>query len=535
MPHPCLSLLDPAPPGFMPCDTLKARDVRRGVFALAAASPQAAEQALAPWLGRIDGLIVTLADRFVWERRESGLYHVAVTPEVLPSLPALLPSWLDLADAEVRQREAGRNGRLELQRMAEDRLRMADEFAGFRKSLLAEIQERRNTERALRDSELQMQQAQKLESLGVLAGGIAHDFNNLLLVILGNADLALSELSAVAPAREHLDGIVTASRRAADLCSQMLAYAGKGRIRIQSIGLNEVVSEMTHMLEVTVLKKAVLRFNFAAHLPAVEADASQMRQIIMNLVINAAEAIGERSGMVTISTGSMFCDRRYLGTTFLDTSAPEGEYVFIEVSDTGCGMTHETMGRMFDPFFTTKFAGRGLGLAAVLGIIRSHRGAIKVYSEPGKGTTFKVLLPATAAPVESVVAEPAGGHWRGRGTLLLVDDEEAIRTTAARMLETIGFDVLMAADGREALGVFDAREAGGIAGIILDLNMPRMSGEETYRELCKRPRTVPVIISSGYSEDEIVQRFLGKGVAAVIQKPYQIATLRQKLRTVFEA
>src|SRR6478609_9406612 len=249
-----------------------------------------------------------------------------------------------------------------------------------------------------RKLELSVLQAQKLESLGVLAGGIAHDFNNLLTSILGNADLALAELSPSSPARGFLDDIARASRRAADLCRQMLAYSGKGRFVIQPISVNDLVSEMGQLLSVSTSKKAALTHSFAADLPSVLADATQLRQVVMNLITNASEAIGDREGTITLRTGALSCDRDYFADAIGDNERHvPGLYAFVEVSDTGVGMDAETLARIFDPFFSTKFAGRGLGLAAVLGIVRGHKGALKVCSTPGKGTTFRVLLPAHGA------------------------------------------------------------------------------------------------------------------------------------------
>jgi PAS domain S-box-containing protein len=243
-------------------------------------------------------------------------------------------------------------------------------------------------------AEERMLHMQKLESLGVLAGGIAHDFNNLLMAIMGHTDLARTELSPGSPVREHLEEVEKASRRAADLCRQMLAYSGKGRFVVESLDLGEVVKEMADMLGTSISKKAILRYHFSPDLPRIEADASQIRQVVMNLIINASEAIGENPGIISLATGAMECDRAYLRGIGEGNELPEGRYVYIEVTDTGSGMDKETRKKIFDPFFTTKFTGRGLGLAAVLGIVRGHRGTIKVYSEMGKGSTFKVLLPS---------------------------------------------------------------------------------------------------------------------------------------------
>jgi len=397
---------------------------------------------------------------------------------------------------------------------------------------IRDIGERKQAEEERLRMESQIQQTQKLESLGVLAGGIAHDFNNLLMAILGNIDLALLDLSPSSPSRANLLEAAKASQRAADLCRQMLAYSGKGRFISELISLNEIIDDMRHMLEVSVSKKAMLRYNFVQDLPAIEADATQMRQIIMNLVINASDAIGEKSGFISLSTGVMMCDRTYLSETWLNEGLPEGAYVYIEVADTGCGMDPAMLPKIFDPFFTTKFTGRGLGLAAVLGIVRSHRGAIKLFSERGRGTTFKILLPA----VEGAAGHPEGRRdavqgWQGSGTVLLVDDEETIRALGRRMLERLGFTVVTATNGREALDLYRERPDGFVC-VILDLTMPHMDGEEAFRGLRNIRKDVRVIMSSGYNEQEITHRFSGQAPSGFIQKPYQMDSLAAKLKEV---
>jgi two-component system, cell cycle sensor histidine kinase and response regulator CckA len=398
--------------------------------------------------------------------------------------------------------------------------------------MLVDVSEKKRLEQENRLIEAQMLHVQKLESLGVLAGGIAHDFNNILMVVLGNADLALMRMAPESPARENLLQIEQAAGRAADLARQMLAYSGKGRFVIENLGLTAVVEEMAHMLEVSISKKVVLRYDFAPDLPAVSADATQLRQVILNLVVNASEAIGDDSGVIAISTGAQQCDRAYLSDSWIDDRLPEGLYVTLEITDTGCGMAREIVPKIFDPFFTTKFTGRGLGMAAVLGIVRGHKGAIRVQSEKGKGTTFTLLLPAL-----SVSPEPQGrlvsgdGIWRGSGTVLLVDDEETIRVLGKDMLQSIGFRVLTASDGREALDVFE-RSSDAIVCVLLDLTMPRLDGEQTFRELRRLNPGVRVIISSGYNEQEVSQKFVGKGLAGFIQKPYTMSEVSRKMREV---
>ena len=394
--------------------------------------------------------------------------------------------------------------------------------------------ERRNAEKERLALERQIQRAQKLESLGVLAGGIAHDFNNLLMGVLGNADLALMDMSPVSPVRENLKAIETAAKRAADLARQMLAYSGKGRFVVEPIDIGEVAKEIGHLLVASISKKAVLKFNLPENLPAIEADATQMRQIVMNLVTNASEALGDEEGIVSITTGVRDCDQGYLGGMFLDEGLPSGRYVFIEVADTGCGMDTATCANVFDPFFTTKFTGRGLGLAAALGIVRGHKGAVKVSSEPGRGTTFTVLFPALShSAVQAGPGADGAAEWRGSGAVLLVDDDEAVRQVGQRMLEKMGFTVVPAGDGRDAVKIFREHEADFVC-VLLDLTMPHMDGEETFRELRRIRGDVRVILSSGYNEQEVVNRFPGKVLAGFIQKPYQAAALMETMRDVLD-
>jgi len=393
-----------------------------------------------------------------------------------------------------------------------------------------DVTDQKHAEEERLSLERQLLHAQKLESLGVLAGGIAHDFNNILMAIIGNADMALMRINPESAAVDNLRNIETASARAADLARQMLAYSGKGKFVIESHDLNDLLEEMLHILQVSISKKAVLRLDLNRPLPTVEADATQIRQIVMNLVINASEAIGDRSGVIAIGTGVMDCSRDYLKDVWLDENLSEGLYVYMEISDSGCGMSKETLGKLFDPFFTTKFTGRGLGMAAVLGIVRGHKGAIKVYSEPGRGSSFKILLPAGGRPRELFNHQPQHDDWRGSGTVLLVDDEETVRAIGKEMLKALGFEVLTANDGREAVEAYKGR--GDIRLVILDLTMPHSDGEQCFRELRVLDPEVKVIISSGFSEQEVTQKFLGKGLAGFIQKPYKLSSLREAIMKI---
>ncbi len=389
-----------------------------------------------------------------------------------------------------------------------------------------DITAQRRAEEEQQRMQARMTEVQRLESLGVLAGGIAHDFNNILMAILGNAELASQDLPPHSPARVNLSEIAISARRAAELCRQMLAYAGRGRFIVETFDLNRLVGEMLGLLKTSISKRAVLNVHLEPNIPPISADPSQIRQVVMNLIINASEAIGDRSGTITVRTGVMNCDRRYLVQAAFENDLPEGLYVVLEVADTGCGMDHATLSRIFEPFFTTKFTGRGLGLSAVLGILRAHKGGIKVYSEPGKGSLFKVLLPASTAPIQSEsppALEIVG--WEG-GRVLFVDDEESVRTLGARMLERMGFEVTVAADGREALEIF-AQRPGEWSLVVLDLTMPQMGGEEAYRRLRELRADIPVVLASGYSSEELGARFASKGFAGFLQKPFTMVELQR--------
>lgn len=371
-----------------------------------------------------------------------------------------------------------------------------------------------------------MLEMQKLESLGVLAGGIAHDFNNILTGILGNASLASFDLPASSPLQSNLSSITEASMRAADLCKQMLAYSGRGQFVVKNYSLNQLVEDTTNLLRVSINKKAVLRFNLSPDLPTIYADATQIRQVIMNLVINASEAIAAKSGVISLSTGLTRVDKEYLRGTLFAPELPDGMYVHLEVVDTGDGMTEEVQARVFDPFYSTKFAGRGLGLAAVVGIVRSHNGAIKLYSEPGRGTTFKLLFPSTNGALELFAEEISFSKaWRGRGCVLVADDEETVRSTVSLMLQKMGFTVALVADGREAIEEF-RRSPDRYVAVLTDLTMPYCGGIEVFAEVRRIRPDVPFLLMSGFNQDEAGSGFTGKGLSGFVQKPFQFGDLR---------
>lgn len=373
---------------------------------------------------------------------------------------------------------------------------------------------------------------QKLESLGLLASGMAHDFNNLLMAILGNADLALMTLTPHSPIREHLEEIGQATKRASDICRQILAFNGKEHSLRDPIDLNKTLEEMNCLLATAIPKRILLRYNLTDDPLPIIVDTSRLLQLIAALVTNAAAAIPERGGTVALSTGIMDCDRSYLDRLIFGGSLAPGRYIFLEVSDTGRGMSREMIERLFDPAFVNSRPGRGLGLAASREIVRIYGGAIKVYSEPGRGTTVKILFPVGAS-VAAETGEVQDKNWLGSGTILVADDEDHIRRLVKAMLDRTGFNVLLAADGTEAIAIY--RElAEQIDCVLLDLTMPHLGGEETFQELRRIREDVKVIMSSGYSEREVVERFLGKGLSGFIQKPYQIQALVDTIRKVIE-
>jgi len=397
-----------------------------------------------------------------------------------------------------------------------------------------DITDKLHAEEEARRLQEQLLQAQKLESLGILAGGIAHDFNNLLVGILGNASLALADVSPESPLRETLEGIETAALRAGELTNQMLAYSGKGRFVVEPLDLSSLVEEMAHLLEASISKKACLRRELGRALPAVEADATQLRQLAMNLITNASDALGDRAGTIVLRTRHLRTPREELGRPLAGELERHGAVV-LEVEDSGCGMDAETRARMFDPFFTTKFTGRGLGLAAALGIVRGHGGEIDVESRPGKGTRFRVLLPVCRGAVgRRTPNAPSPRSARGQGTVLVVDDERVVRAMASRILREAGFDVVCASDGHEALDVV-RRTPAPPAAVLLDLTMPRLGGEETLRALRELHPEIPVVVTSGYSESEIATRFEGVRLEGFLHKPFRPRDLLDRIQAALAA
>ena len=386
-------------------------------------------------------------------------------------------------------------------------------------------------ERKKQEMEAPLQHVQKLESLGVLAGGIAHDFNNILMAIAGNTELALCDLPSTSPARDHLFSIETSNRRAADLCRQLLAYSGKGRFVNEMINLSALVNEIVNMLKVSISKLTTLSLDLDDSLPLAEGDPTQIRQVLMNLVINASEALSDQNGIVSITTGTIDASAEDLAKMTFSTDKIPGPRCYLEVTDTGCGMDQATKDRLFEPFFTTKIEGRGLGMAAVIGIVRGHHGDLDLTSDPGLGTTFRVYFPV--AGEASLLAGPVDVNeslWRGSGLVLVVDDEEPVRNIATQMLARLGFESIVAKNGQEAVEIFTARRD-EISCVLMDLTMPTMGGEEAWHKMRLLDPAVKVILASGYNKQELIRDSTLQNRAHFVHKPYSLTLLSQTLRS----
>jgi PAS domain S-box-containing protein len=385
-------------------------------------------------------------------------------------------------------------------------------------------------------AEEQMRHAQKLESVGLLAGGIAHDFNNLLVGVIGNASLAEDMVPPASPAREILRRITRCGEQAAHLTRQMLAYAGKGRFVLEPVNLAGMVRDTIPLLQTSISKKITVELELASGTPAIESDPSQMQQVFMNLALNAGEAVGDRDGVISVSTGEVTVDAAQIRDELEGWPIKPGRYTFLEVRDTGGGMDAETKPKIFDPFFSTKFQGRGLGLAAVAGIVRAHNGAVRVTAAPGAGSTFRVLLPVMvphAAAAAAALPPAIESDLRGHGTVLIVDDEPVVRDLARQSLERLGYEVLVAENGPEAIERLRS-DANRIRLVVLDLSMPGMSGQETLPHLRQLKPDLEILVSSGYSEAETLRLFEGARVSGFIQKPYTIQELAREIKAVLD-
>ena len=394
---------------------------------------------------------------------------------------------------------------------------------------LRDITRIKESESHNRKLEEQIRVTQKLESMGVLAGGIAHDFNNILMAILGNADLAILEAEDAEPISGYLRDIVDSSRRAADLAGQMLDYSGRRESSKIPVNINRIIHETGHMLSASVSRKTSLEFRLFEPLPTVLGDPTQLRQVIMNLITNASEALNDRTGTVLISTSVKMCSKKDLSGAYIFDDLSEGEYVTLSVTDSGTGMAPDTITRVFDPFFTTKFTGRGLGLAAVLGVVRSHLGTVFVDSQPGLGSVFTVYLPVSGMVEESPSSPGSGAQICGKGCILVIDDEEAVRIVTGRMLERLGYTVVYASDGQQAVSLY-RKTSQGIKCVILDLTMPVMDGLETFQQLARINPDAKVIISSGFSLNSIMKQFSREPIAGILHKPYSIDDVSLAIR-----
>ncbi len=378
--------------------------------------------------------------------------------------------------------------------------------------VLIDITGRKRAEEALR-------QSQKLESLGILAGGIAHDFNNLLVVMLGQNSLALVLLPEDSLARPHIQKAVSAAERAADLTQQLLAYSGQGQFLVAPIDLNALIQENLHLLDVALPKEVELRMQLTQPLPVVQADKGQMQQVVMNLIINAVEAMEGQPGVVIVTTGvEAITPEQVELWQYKDQSQPSGRYVYLQVTDNGCGMDAETRSRIFDPFFTTKFTGRGLGLAAVLGIVRGHKGGLQMESEPGKGTTFRLFFPA--AEVKAITGLPqAAAALAETGLVLIIDDDAPVREAVADILALVGWQAIQAESAEAGIALYRENWT-DTALVLLDLSMPGMGGVEVSSALHQINPDVSLVLCSGYGHLEAMRRFAHMPVQAFLQKPF---------------
>ncbi|MFA7404092.1 MAG: PAS domain S-box protein [Pelobacteraceae bacterium] len=389
------------------------------------------------------------------------------------------------------------------------------------------------------DFERQLLHTQKLESLGVLAGGIAHDFNNLLLTILGNVELAALKIPPDSPPHKLLEQATLAATRAADLTSRLLAYSGKGVFVITRLNLNQLVNENATLFRTAVPRTVSIDMHLSEGIPDIMGDVAQIQQVIMNLITNASEAIEIQAGRIKLSTGLVNCDRICLSKSRLEEKPEPGRFVYLEVSDNGAGMAEKIQQQIFDPFFTTKFTGRGLGMSAVLGIVKAHSGALFLDSAPGRGTTIRVIFPtaekASMSPgMEAAHAEIVSDVSDATsGTVLIVDDEKSVLKICAAMVTLCGFSTITASDGAEAVETFRLR-SNEIDLVLMDLTMPNMDGVAAMQELRRIKPEIRIILSSGFNEQELDERISNQNPSGFIRKPYSLKSLEAELRRVMQ-
>ncbi len=396
----------------------------------------------------------------------------------------------------------------------------------------AELERQREEERRLR-AECRALETQKLESLGSFAGGLAHDFNNLLVGILGNLNLACQDLPEGGGVRRLVEDAEHAAQRAADLARQLLAYSGRGRFVVVPLDLDALLEDLVGLLQAALPRGTELRLELEPGLPPILADASLLRQAVLNLVRNAGEALVGGEGIIRVATGRVHLDDGMVRELALRSGMAPGEHLFVEVADTGAGMDEATRSRIFEPFFSTRAAGRGLGLAAVQGIARGHRGGIGIRTTPGAGSTVRLYLPVEAVlpeAAEAAAARVAPGK-APRARVLVVDDEASVRAVASRMLHRLGLEAEAVADGEEGLTRY-LEDPGRFDLVLLDLTMPRLDGEQTLRRLRERDPEVRVLLMSGYSAEEAAERFRDLGPLTFLHKPFRLSDLRARLEEV---
>ena len=503
--------------------------------------------------------------RFLVDHLQEGLWmidHNGVTTFVNPSMAKLLgssaaelagkpfASFLDETGSAAfptimqRLQQGIRYGGEQLFRREDSQLFMADlsltpltdDHGRFTGGLatVTDISDRKRAEIEKQAVSEQIRSTQHMESLGVLAGGIAHDFNNLLVGMLGNAELILRDAPADSIVRCYADDIKKSGGRAAELIRQMLSYAGRRKTTRMVLDINPLVREMARLLRVSISQKATLIEKISPDTIHVEGDPTQLRQVAMNLIMNASDALGSACGRITLTTSLVDAKAGFFGTALFDDRLPAGKYACLTVTDTGCGMTPDVQRRIFDPFFTTKDKGHGLGLSAVIGIVRGHRGAIRLESEPGMGSTFSVYLPCTdETPKPAPSASLSLLEWRGEGCILVIDDEEMVLRVIGMMLEKIGFEVIAARDGIQGVEIVK-QHPDRIVAVIVDKTMPKFSGEDTLRELKRIQPALPVYLASGYDEKDLASDFPTHELAGFISKPFQMQTVMEKLRPLLK-
>jgi len=396
-----------------------------------------------------------------------------------------------------------------------------------------DISELKQYEKEQKDMQYQLEHVQRLESLGVLTGGIAHDFNNLLTAIAGNAELLRSEVKDVEAAQLYMDHIDDSCNHAADLCKQMLAYAGKGQYVIDAIALNDLVDSISRLMRASVSSSIRLGVQRDENLPMIEGDASQVKQVILNFIVNSADAIGGQDGQIKISTFRRVLNRKKLGVLYNGTHMDEGEYVVLEVKDSGCGMSESLQKKIFDPFVTTKTTGSGLGLSAVLGIVKAHHGGLEVRSEENKGTVFRVFFPISGFTKTTSIAIGTGeiDTWDGAGLILVVDDDATVRDVVASFAEKLNFDVLHAEDGRSGVDMFKQYHH-KLQAVMMDMTMPRLGGLDAMREMRGVDKNVPIVMMSGYAKSEAISLDSAEQADGFVQKPFRFKALKKALYQV---